>query len=79
MNFPTDRTTFDGPVVDHWLEWKRAQTANASTVQDQSAIGGSKPLQLSALSTELLPAPTLAWNARDVSSIPNVGAIFLFS
>ena len=42
MHFPTDRithtTTFDGPVVDHWLEWKIAQTENASTMQDQSAM-----------------------------------------
>ena len=31
MHFPTDRTadttTFDGPVVDHWLEQKIAQAA----------------------------------------------------
>ena len=36
----TDRTahitTFDGLVVDHWLDWKIAQTANAPAVQDQS-------------------------------------------
>ena len=24
---------FDGTVVDHWLEWKIDQTANASAVQ----------------------------------------------
>ena len=40
MHVPTDRithtTTFDGPVVDHWLERKMAQTVNASTVQDRS-------------------------------------------
>ena len=33
VHFPTDRTApttiFDGPVVDHWLEWKTAQPANA--------------------------------------------------
>ena len=32
MHFPTDRTahttTFDGQLVDHWLEQKVAQTAN---------------------------------------------------
>ena len=27
---------FDGPVVDHCLEWKIAQTANAPTVQVRS-------------------------------------------
>ena len=36
MHFPTDRTAhttaFNGSVVDHWLEWKIAQTANASTL-----------------------------------------------
>ena len=34
MHFPTGRTAhstaFDGPVVDHWLEWKIAQTANVT-------------------------------------------------
>ena len=42
MHFPTDRTahttTFDGPVMDHWLEWKIAQIANTSTMQDRSAM-----------------------------------------
>ena len=40
MHFPTDRTAhvnaLDGPVMDHWLEWKVAQTANATSVQDRS-------------------------------------------
>ena len=40
MHFPTARTAhttaFEGPVVDHWMEWKIAQTANASTMQDRS-------------------------------------------
>ena len=31
-------TAFDGPVVDHWFEGKMVQTANASTVQDQSTM-----------------------------------------
>ena len=38
MHFLTDRTAhttaIDGPVVDHWLEQKMAQTANASTMQE---------------------------------------------
>ena len=42
MHFPTDRTThttyFDGPVVDHWLERKIAQTVNVSTMQDRSVM-----------------------------------------
>ena len=42
MYFPTDTTAhtaaFDGPVVDHWLERKIFQTANASTIQDRSAM-----------------------------------------
>ena len=42
MHFPTDRTvhttTFDGPVVEHWLEWKIAQTGNAPTIQDRSTM-----------------------------------------
>ena len=42
MYFPTDRTTqptaLDGPIVDHWLEWKIAQNANAPAVQDRSAM-----------------------------------------
>ena len=42
MHFPTDgrahTTAFDGPIVDHWLEQKIAQTANESAVQDQSAM-----------------------------------------
>ena len=40
MGFPTDRmahtTAFDRPAVDHWLEKKIAQTANATAVQDRS-------------------------------------------
>ena len=40
MHFPTDRTehatAFDGSVVDHWLEYKIAQTANESAMQDRS-------------------------------------------
>ena len=40
MHFPTDRTehttAFDGPVVDHLLKPKIAQTANTSTMQDRS-------------------------------------------
>ena len=39
MHFPTDSTAhttaFDVPVVDHWLEWK---TANTSVRQDRSAM-----------------------------------------
>ena len=31
-------TAFDGPVVDDWLEQKIAQSANASTMQDRSAM-----------------------------------------
>ena len=31
-------TAFGGPVVDHWLEWKVAQTANASAMQDRSIM-----------------------------------------
>ena len=46
MYFPTDRTAhitaFDGPIVDHWLERKIAQPANA-------VIGQSKPTQVGAL------------------------------
>ena len=42
MRFPTDTTkhttAFDGPVVDHWLDWKIAQAANDSAMQDQSAM-----------------------------------------
>ena len=39
MHFPTDRTAhttaFDGSVMDHWLEWKIVQTANAPAMQDR--------------------------------------------
>ena len=35
MHFPTHTTSFKGPVVDQWLEWKIAQTPNASAVQDR--------------------------------------------
>ena len=42
MHFPTDSTAhitaFDAPVVDHILEWKIAQTANATAMQDRSAM-----------------------------------------
>ena len=42
MHFPTDRaahtTAFDEPVVDHLLQQKIAQIANASIMQDQSAM-----------------------------------------
>ena len=40
MHIPLDRiadtTAFDGPVVDHWFEWKIAQTANAPDMQARS-------------------------------------------
>ena len=46
MHFPKDRTahtmTFDEPVVEHWLEWKIAQTADGSTKKDRS---DDRPLQ----------------------------------
>ena len=39
MHFPMDRTVhstaFDGPIVDHWLEWKIAQIETASTEQNR--------------------------------------------
>ena len=42
MHFPINRTAhttaFGGPVVDHWLEQKVAQAANASATQDQSIM-----------------------------------------
>ena len=42
MHFLTDRTVhitvFDGPVVDHWLEWKIAEIANATAMQDRSTM-----------------------------------------
>ena len=42
MHFLTDRTApttaFDGQVVDYWLKWKIVQTANASAMQDRSAM-----------------------------------------
>ena len=31
MHFLTERTAFAGPVVNHWLERKIAQTANGYT------------------------------------------------
>ena len=34
----THTTAFDGPVVDHWMEWKIAQTANAPAMQDPSTM-----------------------------------------
>ena len=41
MHFAIDRTirttAFDELVLDHWLERKIAQTANASAMQDQFA------------------------------------------
>ena len=40
MHFPTYRTAhktaFDEPVVNHWLEWKIAKTANAPAMQVRS-------------------------------------------
>ena len=45
--------------MDHWLEWKIAQTANASVFAGSIRHeGGSKLLQQSALPPELRPAPT---------------------
>ena len=42
MHFPTDSTAhtpaFDGSVMDHWLDQKIIQTANASAMQDRSAM-----------------------------------------
>ena len=36
MHFPTDNTShttaFDGPVVNHWLEWKIAPTSQVDTL-----------------------------------------------
>ena len=78
MHFPTDRTThstvFDGPVVDHWVEWKIAQTANASAVQDRSGDLNLYKWVLYHLSYVLL---TLGQRAGDFGSIPNQCAIFL--
>ena len=34
----SDKETFDGPVVNHWLEQKIAQTENAPTMQDRLAM-----------------------------------------
>ena len=46
MHFSIDRTVhttaFDKPVVDHWLEQKRTQTAAGSTEKDRS---DDRPLQ----------------------------------
>ena len=53
-------TAFDGPVVNHWLVPKIAQTANASGICHAGSIdhaGGSKLLQLNAVTPELHPAP----------------------
>ena len=81
MHFPTDRTghtsVFDGPVVNHWLQWKIAQIANASAMQDRSTMK-EDPLQLSVLPPELRPilslAPILIAKSRsslvDVTSVP---------
>ena len=45
MHFPTERTAhttcFDGPVVDHWLGRKIAQTENASVMQDDPNLHSS--------------------------------------
>ena len=53
MLFPTDRTAhtiaFDGPVVHHSLEWKIAQTANASAMQDRSAMHDDQNLYIKVL------------------------------
>ena len=42
MHFSADRrahaTAFGGPAVDHWLDQKIAKTANASTMEDRSAM-----------------------------------------
>ena len=47
MHFPTGRTAhttaFDGSIVDHWLEWKIAQIANESALQDYSEICAYQP------------------------------------
>ena len=57
--FPTDRiantTAFDRPVVDHWLELKIAQTANAYTMPDLSAM--PEDSNLYSRVPELHPAP----------------------
>ena len=65
MHFPTDRTAhttiFDGPVVGGGplAGTENSQTANASICYAESIrpVGGSKPLQLSALLPEICPAP----------------------
>ena len=55
MHFPTDT----GPAMDHWLERKIAQTANASASRGSIRhVGGPKLVQLSALLPELRPAPS---------------------
>ena len=60
MHFLTDRTAhitgFDGPVINHWLEWKRAQTAKAFTIQDRSAMQEDQNLDSRVL---YLPVPWL--------------------
>ena len=54
-------TAFAGPFLDHWLEWKIAQHANA---------GGSKPLQLSALPHELRLTPPIIMSTHCHKLVP---------
>ena len=53
----TYTTAFDGPVVDHWLEWKIASWKCIRHAGSIHNARGSKPLQLSALLPELRPTP----------------------
>ena len=63
MHCPTDRTAhttaLNGPVVDHWLEWKIAQTANASAMQDRSGDPNLHSWVLYHLSYVPLPTPLI--------------------
>ena len=67
MHFPKDMTahttTFDGPIVDHWLEREKARAANASTMQDRSATQEDPNLcNFVFYCLSYSPLPTSLWN-----------------
>ena len=65
MCFPTGRTahttTFEESAVNHWLEWKIAQNANASAMQDRSAMQGDPIIYSTVLCDMSYVPPLTEW------------------
>ena len=62
-------TKFDGPILDHWLELKVAQTENASTMQGRSTMQEDPKLYNRVLYDLIYIPPLGSWSAILLISI----------